>query len=260
VASVEVTEYRVDATHNNWWREWKAFREAEGIPYVAGANHTHLGSNLRYQDKYAPWHNDVIGTLREEDVPTWLDWAAEHADRMALEATAQPVRVPVVNGVADLRYTIPAQGTLLLELRYADTAETLPVRLLTGPGGWDAVHNTVFADGAGKGGGPALKLLPGQEGAQATRRVTGLAPDTVYTIRARTKASGRVMDYGVFAEGPDGRVTGWGDRSARWNRIAASARSDGEGNLTVGLEVPGQPCDTGDHILYADVELLRTGW
>ncbi len=30
--SVRVTEYRIDAKHNNWWPDWKRWREANGLP------------------------------------------------------------------------------------------------------------------------------------------------------------------------------------------------------------------------------------
>jgi len=256
VETIEVTECRVDADHNNWWEDWRAYREAEGIPYVAGVNHSHLGSNVRYHDRYAPWHNDVIGTLRAEDVPKWLAWADANADRMTLRATSAPASIPVVDGVAELRCDLPPQGTLLLELRYRDTAETLPIRLLTGPGGWDTVQKTVYAADGGKSGGPALKLYPHQGGARATRRVTGLSPDTAYTLGAWARASGRVMDYGVTA----GEDMGWGDWSARWNRVVATARADGEGSLTIALDVPARTYDPEDHVTFSGVVLTRSGW
>lgn len=262
VPELEVTVYRVDATHNNWWREWKAYREAEGIPYVAGRNHSHLGSNLRYADKYVAWHNDVNGTLREEDIPKWRAWAAEHAEEMPLRPTGAPLHIPVVDGVAELQFGLPAHGTVWLEVRHADTAATLPRRLRGGPGAWDTARYAAFLADGGRDGGPAKELRPAGGGAGLSTTISGLVPGAVYTFAAWARASGRVMDYALYAvDGTTGeRVTAWGDYSARWNRLAASARADARGRLEIGLTAPEQPCDAQDAIRFSDLEVLRTGW
>lgn len=229
--SAEVTEYRIDQEHNNWWPEWLAARSREGIPYAAGRNQSHLGTGLLYKPAYAPWQSDVIGTLRDEDLPKWLAHSAAFARRDALTKTGSR-RVAITHGVATLEYDLPVHGVLYLELRGTPTApvwslpKSHPVVLAARPGrsAWD-------------------------------RTVAGLRPGAAYTVTCQSLASGRVMDYSLTA----GAATAWGDRSARWNRLVATARADRRGRLAVRLRLPAQPLEPTDHVVFRSLEVRLSG-
>ena len=226
--SVRVTEYRVDADHNNWWPDWKRWREANGIPYVAGANSGHLGAGILYKPQYAPWHGDVIGTLRAEDVPKWLAKSAEYHRRDALAVTASRT-IAVTGGVATIETVLQANSVLYVEVSGA------PLKLIQ----------------AAAQARP-VRLSPYSRAARVSRTLRGLEPNAAYTVVCRARATGRRMDYRLAAGPPrgPGRIEAVGDWSARWNRLVVTARADAAGALTVALCTPRQPCEPEDTVEF----------
>jgi hypothetical protein len=230
--SIRVTEYRIDADHNNWWPEWKNWREANGLPYVAGANSGQFGSGILYKPQYAPWQADVIGTLRPEDVPKWMAKSAEYHARDGLAPTATRT-IAVANGVAIFDTTLQANSVLYLEVSGAPQ-HLVPIDT------------------------PPVRLSPFQKDARITRTLTGLKPGAAYTVLCTAQASGRMMDYRLTAGPPlgPGRIEALGDWSARPNRLVVTARSDAAGALAISLSAPKQPCDADDVVEFRDLRVI----
>lgn len=273
---ITVREFRIDAAHNNWWADWKAWREANGLPYVAGPNHSALGSNLDLKAKYVPWHNNVEGYLRPEDRPKWLERMREYKAREALSPTADPVAQDVVNGIAQWKTTLPC-GVIYYEITWEDRQEKLGRNLDFAEGkleGWtvsgrraevarpvpDAVRAEIVKPRKGRRDGAGVALLATEaRGTSLTQTVSGLLPGASYTFTAETRATARVFDYGISLAHPDGavRVEAAGDWSALWNRLVVTARADAQGRLVLGLRVGAQPCDADDVAWFTNLQLRR---
>ncbi len=233
-APVRVTEYRIDATHDNWWTDWKRWREAHGLPYVAGANSGHLGAGILYKPEYAPWHGDVAGTLRTEDLPLWLERSAVYRKRDGLTATAVR-KVAVVAGAAVIDAVLQANSVLYLEVSGLRQSPARFPKL------------------------PAASILrPCRSVAAVRRTLTGLKPRTPHTVVCMARASGRRMDYRLSAGPPQGpgRVEALGAWSARWNRLVVTAQSDARGRLAVALTAPKQLCDPEDTVEFKGLRVV----
>jgi hypothetical protein len=261
VDRVCVTQYLVDAEHNNWWPDWKRYREQSGIPYVAGPNSGHLGTRIRYKPEYAAYHQDIMGTMSDADLPRWLAKVPEYRARDRLVPTAGPNDVTVRLGSAEIAFDVQPHAVMYLEITASGRSRSGDRDL--------AFTRASFRDWEATGGcrpvdcdrvpeGSAARLTAAG-GARLARTLTGLEPGAGYTVTALAKASGRVLDYGLSAGPPNQpqQACGWGDYSARWNRIVVTAVADSAGNLAVSLQVPAAPADGSDHVLFAGLELRR---
>ena len=261
VRQVSVTQYLVDAEHNNWWPDWKRYREQAGIPYVAGPNSGHLGTRIRYKPEYAAYHQDIMGTMPDADISRWLAKAPEFRARDALVPTAGPTEVPVHEGSADIAFDLQPHGVMYLEFAVADRPRSGDRSLAftrASFGEWKTFGECCLVACDRVPGGSAASLSASGE-ARMTRTLTGLKPGASYTLVALAKASGRVVDYSMSAGPPDRPLAacGWGDYSARWTRIVVTTNASAGGRLTVGLHVPAQPADSDDRVLFGGLQLRR---
>lgn len=249
VRQVIVTEYRIDETHNNWWTEWRALREARGIPYVAGRNSGHLGAGLKYGPEIAPLHADVVGTLPAEGAALWQTQSALYHRRDGLAPTGSRT-VEARGGVVELDLRLEANSVLYLRVcggGAVPRALALPGE--RGASGWSGA-------GRWRAGAGGVRLLPGLAGATLRRRISGLAPGRLHTVLCEAAADGRVMDYRLTAGAPGRPEDARGDWSARANRLAVTVRSSVSGTLDVALRAPGQRCEAGDGITFSRLRVV----
>jgi hypothetical protein len=263
VDRVYVTQYLIDSGHNNWWPDWKRYREQSGIPYVAGPNSGHLGARIRYKPEYAAYHQDIMGTMPDSDIPRWLAKVPEFRARDQFVPTAGPIETPVRHGSVEIAFELQPNGVMYLEIaapgrpRFDDRSLAFTRASF---GDWEASGDCSLVD-CDRVPGRSAARLKALGGARLTRIMTGLKPGGVYTVVALAEASGRVMDYCLTAGPPDRplQACGWGDYSARWNRIVVTAVADGAGRLAVGLRVPAQAAEGDDHVLFGGLQLRRNG-
>jgi hypothetical protein len=261
VDRVCITQYLVDAKHNNWWPDWKRYREQSGIPYAAGPNSGHLGTRIRYKPEYAAYHQDIMGTMPDADIHRWLAKVPEFRARDRLVPTAGPTDVPVLHGSAEIAFDLQPHGVMYLEIATPGRSRSGDRSLAFTRASfseWATAGdcNLVDCDRLPERMAARLKV---SGGALLARTLTGLEPGASYTVTALAKASGRVLDYCLSAGPPNQPLpaSGWGDYSARWNRIVVTTVADGAGSLAVRLQVPAAAADEDDHVLFGGLELRR---
>ncbi len=245
-ARCEVTEYRIDREHNNWWEKWRLFRERQGIPFVAGRNYGHLGRQLLLKPQFLPWQNDITGYMPPEYDGVRRNWVEANRDAETLTATRTMPLCADHRGAVHWLVELPGNSVALYRVAVRRRSVDRPVRLWLGPG-WEGENVSV-------GQGSAV-LRPAEGHARLVRQISGLRPGRAYSVTATAQPSARVMDFVLHLKGAS-EVRALGDWSGRPNRLAAVCAASAEGRLSVTIEAPHQRLDHSDQIEVSDIWLI----
>lgn len=248
VPRVRVDVYRIDEHHNNWWEDWRRYREEKGIEYAS----KNYGVWAKYGPKFAPYVNDVMGTLKPEDREKWLEKENDYKKREKL-AISETVVIPVEDGQAVLELDIPESGVIYLEAQ-GGRSETLPRRDLNFsmgiPDAWQKQGDVRIQHSED---GTLLCLHPAEGAASLTLKMEGLDPDTAYRLVAETRNNSRGIRYGLRV----GKAKASGIKDSNWHRLVLTGTSNSEGELELSLFAPEQPADPEDAAYYRNLLLMR---
>jgi hypothetical protein len=255
---VTVTPYRIDAEHNNWWNDYVAWREREGLEFATSG----YGVWAKYDIKYAAHVNDPMGTLRPEDRETWLAKSAEIAGtRDRFLPSAEPVVLPVVSGEAVYSFDLGESQVMYLEAEYA-TAPPLADYNLDFTGGWERWRRIGRVEWRGEAGEARVVALREAAGGSELRQlIGGLPADTPVTFSADIRGSGRNVNGLLFAEQPPGRQRAESElpRTAQWSRLAVTTRTDDHGRIVIGARLPEQGLSESSHLDLRNLRLRVLG-
>lgn len=249
IGRVHADVYRIDENHNNWWKDWRQYRKANHIEYASKK----YGVWAKYGPHFAPYVNDVMGTLREEDRDTWLRKLKEYKKREDLALT-ETLKLPVKDGAVDITLDLPESGVLYIEVH---SGPTEPVRdsgldLKELSPGW-VLQNKVSLASEG------LFFQPAAGPASAKHVVEKLSPNTAYVLSLEGCNNSRSILYGVRLGAPADTepAEAFGQRTCSWNRLCLTAKSDAKGKLAVELFAPAQYCDPEDGAYFRDIQLRK---
>jgi hypothetical protein len=256
--TVTVTTYRIDAENNNWWNDYVAWREREGLEFATSG----YGVWAKYDIKYAAHVNDPMGTLRPEDRETWLAKSAGIAGtRDRFQPTGKPVELPVLNGEAVYSFDLGESEVMYLEAEY-ETAPPLADYNLDFTNDWERwrrIGRVEWRGGADEARVVALREAAG--GSELRQLISGLPANTPVTFSADIRGSGRNVSGRLFAEQPLGRQRAESElpRTAQWSRLAVTTRTDDRGRIVIGARLPEQGLTESSHLDLRDLRLRVLG-
>lgn len=256
VGEVAITPYRIDATHNNWWNDYVAWRQESDLEFATSG----YGVWAKYDIKYAPHVNDPMGTLRPEDRATWLAKSAEIAGaRDRFEPTGEVIAVPVVDGEAVYEFELGESEVMYLEAEYEDGGplEGENIDFSEGWTGWRRIGEVELIAGDNDEA-PAVVMLRGAaEGSEIRKLVLGLPENVPVTFSAEIRGSGRNISGHLFAEQPVEiqHVQSEMPRTAQWTRLAVTTRTDDRGRVVIGARLPAQGLTETSHLDLRNLQL-----
>lgn len=244
---IRVTGYLVDGQNNNWWADWTAYRKENGLAYVRGKSHTHLGSDFLWDEKYIENVANIRGTMSPEDYREWKKKSPEYASRDGLAPVFSRRAFPVKDGRASLDFDLAPNATLFLEVETLPAGEW-PAQSLAASEGWKIAGKVEVR-------GDALVLFPGTDGAEATRVVEGLVPSAPYIVSATATPSVRVLDHRLAVAGANGSsAAAQGIPLSSPRTLAVTLPSDERGTLSVTLSAR-PSAEPQDSVTWSDIAI-----
>lgn len=223
VKTVMVREHLIDATHNNWFSDWRKFREANGIEYKSRK----FGPWAKLATHYLPIMNDIYGTIQNKDLPVFEEMAKKYKQVEKLYPTRERI-VPVVDGVAEFAFRMTGASAMYIDVE----VEPIEAKI--------ALDKTV-----------ALK--PGKT---IRKKIVELEPGKRYVFSVEAKPNVARIDY--FAGLND--VECFGKRIAEINRMVTTAAANEKGELEMVLSVPEQESDSDAVVEFSEIRLTQVEW
>lgn len=256
-----VKEYIIDSNNNNWWTNWRQYRETNNyVPYV-----DRTGDPL-FPSWSLPTEWDVFNTTDDAGYNEWKIKGPSYVPMQNLYVTNGPTTCNITDGILELNRTLSGHSVLYITIDISPTASSYGSNMdfeNGNLGGW-TTSGTVAVSSVEKKDGSYSVKLSGMSIAEAYAKqtVTGLTAGKRYTLSGWGKPNGTRMDYGIYMQRPgenSSRITCNGLISPlqEWNRMAVTLEADSNGTLEIGVIAPNQV--NQKDVYFDSLRLQRSG-